>query len=606
MTPNSIRDDGDHPHSDDTISHTSIGKRSRDQMERPHKIPNSIKSCNECRQQKLGCNVEKDPFKPCCRCTRLGIECKLDSDFKRVAKRHKHAEMQKEIEELKELVAKQAALLAVANSPDNFGNENNASSSTDSKPKDQRIDDILTFAQDPVLGWGIVLVSARRYPQDPTLVLNLSKAYMKSLWNSISDMPQRASSIKALALLCTWPVPLIRGFTKSRNDKASATMGLSELDPTWMLSGIMMQISLQTGMHRPRHAQDFLKQTRDVSEAELSDRKLTWALCNIVSQSVSTANGQPTITIYDWGLGDGLEQDSEILPPGIKQRLKIEKFCQKVSKTLYGNSSEVTGVLSNIDEQISMTNMLEHQYQQLESESVTFSSLNKLYLLAARLHLHTFAFYVPEFSPNHLTALSSAYNSATRFIQALLDYDLHSEAILPYCSYYILKNLICASCVLLKILNSTYAMQFDSTQGRSLFNAAILALRSTSLATNDFSDRIAEALARMWRSAGSGDLNRRREDFSPIDIKIQSRMSISHVHDCFLLSDANCNGPINDSHTSYNNINGDVMQDQGATATYFQPGSLEEAMNFPPMIADFDLLNSLDWNFDENLLATWT
>ncbi|TGO29935.1 hypothetical protein BPAE_0009g00310 [Botrytis paeoniae] len=639
MTPNSIRDDGDHPPSDDTTSHTSIGKRSRDQMERPHKIPNSIKSCNECRQQKLGCNVEKDPFKPCCRCTRLGIECKLDSDFKRVAKRHKHAEMQKEIEELKELVAKQAALLAVANSPDNFGKENNASSSTDSKPKDQRIDDILTFAQDPVLGWGIVLVSARRYPQDPTLVLNLSKAYMKSLWNSISDMPQRASSIKALALLCTWPVPLIRGFTKSRNDKASATMGLSELDPTWMLSGIMMQISLQTGMHRPRHAQDFLKQTRDVSEAELSDRKLT----------VSTANGQPTITIYDWGLGDGLEQDSEILPPGIKQRLKIEKFCQKVSKTLYGNSSEVTGVLSNLDEQISMTNMLEHQYQQLESESVTFSckltilALNKLYLLAARLHLHTFAFYVPEFSPNHLAALSSAYNSATRFIQALLDYDLHSEAILPYCSYYILKNLICASCVLLKILNSTYAMQFDSTQGRSLFNAAILALRSTSLATNDFSDRIAEALARMWRSAGSGDLNRRREDFSPIDIKIQSRMSISHVHDCFLrwrktinppatvktskfsptpplhfpgsnsfnsnsqiVSDTNCNGPMNNSDTSYNNMNGDVMQqDQGATATYFQPGSLEEAMNFPPMIADFDLLNSLDWNFDENLLATW-
>ncbi|TGO83865.1 hypothetical protein BPOR_0581g00030 [Botrytis porri] len=624
MTPNSIRDDGDHPHSDDTISHTSIGKRSRDQMERPHKIPNSIKSCNECRQQKLGCNVEKDPFKPCCRCTRLGIECKLDSDFKRVAKRHKHAEMQKEIEELKELIAKQAALLAVANSPDNFGKENNASSSTDSKPKDQRIDDILTFAQDPVLEWGIVLVSARRYPQDPTLVLNLSKAYMKSLWNSISDMPQRASSIKALALLCTWPVPLIRGFTKSRNDKASATMGLSELDPTWMLSGIMMQISLQMGMHRPRHAQDFLKQTRDVSEAELSDRKLTWALCNIVSQSVSTANGQPTITIYDWGLGDGLEQDSEVLPPGIKQRLKIEKFCQKVSKTLYGNSSEVTGVLSNIDEQISMTNMLENQYQQLESESVTFSSLNKLYLLAARLHLHTFAFYVPEFSPNHLTALSSAYNSATRFIQALLDYDLHSEAILPYCS--------------------TYAMQFDSTQGRSLFNAAILALRSTSLATNDFSDRIAEALARMWRSAGSGDLNRRREDFSPIDIKIQSRMSISHVHDCFLrwrktinppatgktsksspnpplyyprsdfftsnsqiVSDTNCNGPMNNSDTSYNNMTGDVMhQDQGATATYFQPGSLEVAMNFPPMIADFDLLNSLDWNFDENLLATWT
>ncbi|KAB8287274.1 hypothetical protein EYC80_010111 [Monilinia laxa] len=547
MASTIVINDGDHPHSgsDDTTSHKSIGKRSRDEMEKPSKIPASIKSCNECRQQKLGCNVVKEPFKACCRCTRLGIHCKLDSDFKRVAKRHKHSEMQKEIEELRELVAKQSAQLAAANSPDQSGKGKNPSSSTDSKPKDQKIDDILvsgeqltflfdqyfsryhhicpildpsqtcdqTFAQDPILGWGIVLVSARRYPQDPTLVLNLSKAYMKFLWNSISDMPQRSASIKALALLCTWPVPLIRGFTKSRNDKASATMGLSELDPTWMLSGIMMQIALQTGMHRPRHAQDFLKQTRDVSEAELRDRKLIWAMCNIVSQSVSTANGQPTITIYDWGLGDGLEQNSEILPQGIKDRLKIEKFCQKVSKNLYGNSSEITGVLSDIDEQLSATNALERQYQQLESESLKFSSLNKLYLLAARLHLHTFAFYVPEFSRNHFSALSSAYSSATRFIQALLDYDLHSEAILPYCSYYILKNLICASCVLLKILNSTYAMQFDSTQGRSLFNAAILALRSTSLATNDFSDRIAEALARMWRSAGSGDLNRRRGNF---------------------------------------------------------------------------------------------
>ncbi|ESZ89865.1 hypothetical protein SBOR_9748 [Sclerotinia borealis F-4128] len=649
MTPTSITDDGDHPHSDDTTSHTSIGKRSRDQMERPQRIPASIKSCNECRQQKLGCNVVKEPFKSCCRCTRLGIQCKLDSDFKRVAKRHKHSEMQKEIEELRALVAKQSAQLAAANSPDNSGKEKTASSSssssssTETKPKDQKIDDILvsgeqlaflfdqlslftqtcdqTFAQGPVLGWGIVLVSARRYPQDPTLVLNLSKAYMKFLWNFISDMPQRLASIKALALLCTWPVPLIRGFTKSRNDKASATMGLSELDPTSMLSGIMMQIALQTGMHRPHHAQDFLKQTRDVSEAELRDRKLTWAICNIVSQSVSTSNGQPSITIYDWGLGDGLEQDSEILPPGIKHRLKIEKFCQNVSRTLYGNSSEVTGVLSDVDEQSSVTNMLELQYQQLESESVTFSSLNKLYLLAARLYLHTFAFYIPEFSRNHLKALSSAYNSATRFIEALLDYDLHSEAILPYCSYYILKNLICASCVLLKILNSTYAMQFDSTQGRSLFNATILALRSTSLAANDYSDRIAEALARMWRSAGSGDLNRRREDFSPIDIKIQSRLSISHVHDCFLrwrktinppattknTSETNCNDPMKNSKTSYTAMNGDVLQqEQAATATYFQPGSLEEAMSFPPMIADFDLLNSLDWNFDDNLLTTWT
>ncbi|KAB8287276.1 hypothetical protein EYC80_010112 [Monilinia laxa] len=72
-------------------------------------------------------------------------------------------------------------------------------------------------------------------------------------------------------------------------------------------------------------------------------------------------------------------------------------------------------------------------------------------------------------------------------------------------------------------------------------------------------------------------------------------------------SESTCSGTLNNPEASYNTVNGDVLQhESAATATYFQPGSLEEAINFPPMIADFDLLNSLDWNFDENLLNTWT
>lgn len=55
--------------------------------------------------------------------------------------------MQKEIEELRELVAKQSAQLAAANSPDQSGKESNPSSSTDSKPKDQKIDDILVSGE---------------------------------------------------------------------------------------------------------------------------------------------------------------------------------------------------------------------------------------------------------------------------------------------------------------------------------------------------------------------------------------------------------------------------------------------------------------------------
>ncbi|KAM3073360.1 hypothetical protein ACMFMG_004742 [Clarireedia jacksonii] len=638
MSQHNPSDEGEPPHSDDA-PRSSNGKRSRGQVDKLPKIPASIKSCNECRQQKLGCNVVKEPFQACSRCHRLGLPCKLDSDFKRVAKRHKHTEMQKEIKELRELVAKQSAQLAASNAKE-YGILN-PSSTLDSKPKDQEIENITVsgdqlaflfdqffsryhyicpildptqscdqyFSQDPLLGWVIVLVASRRYPQDSTLVLRLSAPFMKKLGCAISDMPQRQSTVKALAILCTWPIPLIRGFTKSRNDKAAPTMGLSELDPTSMLSGFMMQIALQLGHHRPLHAQDFLTQTREVTDAELKDRKLTWAICNIVSQSVSTSNGLPSITIYDWGLGDGLKETPGILPEDIIQRLKIEKFCQKITKTLYSDASRLTGVLAEA-EQPAALDLLERLYQQLESESLGFSSLNKLYLLAARLHLHAFAFFISPLLPTYFTALSSLYKSATSFIQATLDHDLHSEAILPYCSNYILKNLVSASCALLKILNSTYAIQFDGTQGRSLFNAAVLALRSTSLATNDFGDRIAEALTRMWRAAGSGELNRpNSSDYGPLELRIQSRMNISHVHDCFLRWRSTINPPpapkaqAPSFPTNTSDMPFGVQEQQ---TPYLQPNSMYDPLNFPPILADFDLFNSLDWNFDDNMLMNWS
>jgi hypothetical protein len=231
-------------------------------------------------------------------------------------------------------------------------------------------------------------------------------------------------------------------------------------------------------------------------------------------------------------------------------------------------------------------------------------------LLAARLHLHAFAFFISPLLPTFFTALSSLYKSATSFIQATLDHDLHSEAILPYCSNYILKNLVSASCALLKILNSTYAIQFDGTQGRSLFNAAVLALRSTSLSTNDFGDRIAEALTRMWRAAGSGEPNRpNSSDYGPLELRIQSRMNISHVHDCFMRWRSTINPPPapKAQPPSFPTNTSDVpfgVQEQ--QAPYLQPGSMDDPLNFPPILADFDLFNSLDWNFDDNMLMNWS
>lgn len=58
------------------------------------------------RAAQLKCDVVTEPaYKSCERCKRLKLECKIDSDFKRVGKRSRHAEMEREIEKLKERLA---------------------------------------------------------------------------------------------------------------------------------------------------------------------------------------------------------------------------------------------------------------------------------------------------------------------------------------------------------------------------------------------------------------------------------------------------------------------------------------------------------------------
>ncbi|RMJ21444.1 Transcription factor [Aspergillus sp. HF37] len=63
------------------------------------------RACNECRQQKLRCDVIQDPFEACSRCRRLKLDCKIESNFKRVGKRSRNAEMEREIIELRKQVA---------------------------------------------------------------------------------------------------------------------------------------------------------------------------------------------------------------------------------------------------------------------------------------------------------------------------------------------------------------------------------------------------------------------------------------------------------------------------------------------------------------------
>ena len=124
------------------------------------------------------------------------------------------------------------------------------------------------FELSELLFWSVIAVASRRWPEDPTLLTGLAPSLNYHVWETVAAVPQNYHVVKALCLLCTWPLP-----TKS-----------STSDPTFMLSGLMMQIAMQTGLHRPSSTRDFTRTRVEWREEDIKDRLNTWAACNIVSQ----------------------------------------------------------------------------------------------------------------------------------------------------------------------------------------------------------------------------------------------------------------------------------------------------------------------------------
>jgi hypothetical protein len=124
------------------------------------------------------------------------------------------------------------------------------------------------FRYSDLLAWTVICVASRRYSPEPGLLVSLSAPYSRLLWSTITGVPHNYHVVQALCLLCSWPLPT----TSQRSDQ------------TFMLNGLMMQIALQLGLHRPVQPEEFTTVRIEVKGEELKDRIQTWILCNLVSQ----------------------------------------------------------------------------------------------------------------------------------------------------------------------------------------------------------------------------------------------------------------------------------------------------------------------------------
>ena len=186
--------------------------------------------------------------------------------------------------------------------------------SPDLMMKEMRLD--AYYNLHPLIHWTIIATAARRFDARPGLLVEIQGPLTDMLWTTLSQVPQTYHVCKALALLCSWPLP---------NSSTSQ-------EPTMMLAGTMFQLAMQYGLHRPSHAQDFSRFRIDLREEDIADRLNTWASVNIVAQNVATGQGQPPLARWAW-YTYGLHLDR--MKRELDTRCRIEKFIDTVTRTLF-------------------------------------------------------------------------------------------------------------------------------------------------------------------------------------------------------------------------------------------------------------------------------
>ncbi|KAI1656928.1 hypothetical protein F4813DRAFT_381248 [Daldinia decipiens] len=550
--------------------------------------PGVKRACNECRQQKLRCDVVQEPFQSCSRCNRLKLECKIESNFKRIGKRSKHAEMEKEIDRLRRKIAQAKAQGFVIDDDEDLQSQlqspvaNSAYSHTRNPSlmgSDEAVTSLLTlkrggsyslaathyayeletvrlteqdvhglfqeffsyyhpflpflnehqspdlyYQQHALLFWTIIAIASRRYHAKPSILHELSSGPLnRLLWGTVGDVPNSYFVVKALCLLCTWPLP------------TSTTTA----DPTHILCGVMMKAATGIGLHRPNHTQDFSRVSVELNKDQLHDRVTTWAVCNIVAQSIGTGYGQPATSLYDWTLAIRPGEDGPFtLSPELEARLRIERFCDKVSKEMYSNASDPRGVAGD-EHRAMLMRVYRRDFQELQTSilSQRLSPIVEIHLTAANVHLRLAGFFDSSSTPGYMDDLMGLWRAITSFLDLLfLDTNQH---ILLYATNYIQQMLVAAGFALLKLMRSFFAKTIDFERGRTLFHKTINAIRRTSVLDNDLQWRLAELMVQMWNGARIDNKNNTsfHDDDSSVliddtlQLKVRCRHSMSLVFD---------------------------------------------------------------------------
>ncbi|KAJ0303439.1 hypothetical protein COL516b_006442 [Colletotrichum fioriniae] len=477
--------------------------------------PGVKRACNECRQQKLRCDVVQDPFQSCSRCNRLKLSCKIESNFKRIGKRSKHAEMEKEIDRLRRNIAR----------------AQNQGYTVDEDEQDLQspvATSVYTHTRNPSLMGSDEAVSS---------LLHLKRGGSYSLPRYTHELENVRLTEESVNQLFSQFFAYYHPFLPFLNPQQTP-------DQYFQQHALLFWSIISVAARR----QDFSRVSVDLNKEQLHDRVSTWAVCNIVAQTIGTGYGQPASTLYDWTLAVRRGEDGPFrLTPELEARLQVERFCDKVSKEMYSNASDPRGVAGD-EHRAMLMRVYRKDFNELQASVLSqhLGPIVNLHMRAAALHLRLAGFFDSSTTPGYIDDLMGLWRATTSFLDNILEVDKVTSPgqnspgqILLYATNYIQQMLIAAGFALLKLMRSFFAKTIDFDRGRNLFHQTINAIRATSVVNNDLQWRLAELMVQMWNGArlDNNSTASYDNDDSPLliddtlQLKVRCRHSMSLVFD---------------------------------------------------------------------------
>jgi hypothetical protein len=111
----------------------------------------------------------------------------------------------------------------------------------------------------------ILAIASRSYSKNPTISTALMQSVLDTLLLSMTSNTTPLYKIQALLLLLTWPFP--------------------KLEVMFPLSGFLMHVAMQNGLHIAMSSHEFARMKRNnFTDVDIQRRSEIWALCIIKYQ----------------------------------------------------------------------------------------------------------------------------------------------------------------------------------------------------------------------------------------------------------------------------------------------------------------------------------